>query len=164
MECLAIVRHNSLRAIGFHKSRSPSSPYGPSNAHPLPTKQTLKVGVALFITKAIKYKYLYILYLVITKKVRQLVQNQRPDTRTRRMKISHNSLIDLLESITHPRATIYKGVENSPHGCVSSSSVLPPIPPIFLESSSLPLHLSSIGPFPTAAAAAIGSVSGRPVE
>ena len=30
MELLAIISHNSFRAIGFHKSRSPSSPYGPA--------------------------------------------------------------------------------------------------------------------------------------
>ena len=30
MERLAIISHNSFRAIGFHKSRSPSSPYGPA--------------------------------------------------------------------------------------------------------------------------------------
>ena len=30
MERLAIVSHNSFRAIGCHKSRSPSSPYGPA--------------------------------------------------------------------------------------------------------------------------------------
>ena len=30
MERLAIVRHNSFRAIGFHKSRSPPTPYGPA--------------------------------------------------------------------------------------------------------------------------------------
>ena len=30
MERLAIVSHNSFRAIGFHKSRSPSPPYGPA--------------------------------------------------------------------------------------------------------------------------------------
>ena len=29
MEHLAIINHNSFRAIGFHESRSPSSPYGP---------------------------------------------------------------------------------------------------------------------------------------
>ena len=30
MEHLAIQSHNSFKAIGFHKSRSPSSPYGPA--------------------------------------------------------------------------------------------------------------------------------------
>ena len=30
MERLAIISHNSFRAIGLHKSRSPSSPYGPA--------------------------------------------------------------------------------------------------------------------------------------
>ena len=30
MEHLAIINHNSFRSIGFHKSRSPSSPYGPA--------------------------------------------------------------------------------------------------------------------------------------
>ena len=30
MEHLAIISNNSFRAIGFHKSRSPSSPYGPA--------------------------------------------------------------------------------------------------------------------------------------
>ena len=30
MEHLAIISHNSFRSIGFHKSRSPSSPYGPA--------------------------------------------------------------------------------------------------------------------------------------
>ena len=29
MEQLAIISHNSFRAIGFHTSRTPSSPYGP---------------------------------------------------------------------------------------------------------------------------------------
>ena len=31
MERLAIFSHNSFRAIGFNKSRSPSSPYGPAS-------------------------------------------------------------------------------------------------------------------------------------
>ena len=30
MEHLAIISHYSFRSIGFHKSRSPSSPYGPA--------------------------------------------------------------------------------------------------------------------------------------
>ena len=30
MERLATMTHNSFRAIGFHKIRSPSSPYGPA--------------------------------------------------------------------------------------------------------------------------------------
>ena len=30
MKRLAIISHNSFRAIAFHKSRSPSSPYGPA--------------------------------------------------------------------------------------------------------------------------------------
>ena len=30
MECLAIFSHYFFRAIGYHKSRSPSSPYGPA--------------------------------------------------------------------------------------------------------------------------------------
>ena len=30
MEQLAIISHNFFRANGFHKSRSPSSPYGPA--------------------------------------------------------------------------------------------------------------------------------------
>ena len=30
MERLAKISHNSFRTIGFHKSRSPSSPYGPA--------------------------------------------------------------------------------------------------------------------------------------
>ena len=30
MERLPIINHNSFRAIGFHKSRSSSSPYGPA--------------------------------------------------------------------------------------------------------------------------------------
>ena len=30
MEHLAIISHNSFRAVGFHKSRSASSPYGPA--------------------------------------------------------------------------------------------------------------------------------------
>ena len=30
MKRLAIISHNSFRAIGFHESRSPSSPYGPA--------------------------------------------------------------------------------------------------------------------------------------
>ena len=30
MERLTIISHNSFRAIGFHKSKSPSSPYGPA--------------------------------------------------------------------------------------------------------------------------------------
>ena len=30
MERLAIISYNSFRAIGFHKRRSPSSPYGPA--------------------------------------------------------------------------------------------------------------------------------------
>ena len=30
MEHLRIISHNSFRVIGFHKSRSPSSPYGPA--------------------------------------------------------------------------------------------------------------------------------------
>ena len=30
MEHLPIISHNSFRAIGFHKSRSPSPPYGPA--------------------------------------------------------------------------------------------------------------------------------------
>ena len=30
MEPLAIISHNSFRAIGLHKSMSPSSPYGPA--------------------------------------------------------------------------------------------------------------------------------------
>ena len=30
MERLAIISHNSFRAIGFHKIRSPSTPYGPA--------------------------------------------------------------------------------------------------------------------------------------
>ena len=30
MECLAIISHNSFRAIGFHKNRSPTSPYRPA--------------------------------------------------------------------------------------------------------------------------------------
>ena len=31
MERLAIISHNSFRAIGFHESRSPSSPDGPAS-------------------------------------------------------------------------------------------------------------------------------------
>ena len=30
MKRLAIISHNLLRAIGFHKSRSPTSPYSPA--------------------------------------------------------------------------------------------------------------------------------------
>ena len=30
MERYAIINHNSFRAIGLHKSRSPLSPYGPA--------------------------------------------------------------------------------------------------------------------------------------
>ena len=30
MDRLAIISHNFFKAIGFHKSRSPSSPYGPA--------------------------------------------------------------------------------------------------------------------------------------
>ena len=30
MESLSIITNKSFRAIGFHKSRSPSSPYGPA--------------------------------------------------------------------------------------------------------------------------------------
>ena len=30
MKHLAVISHNFFRAIGFHKSRSPSSPYGPA--------------------------------------------------------------------------------------------------------------------------------------
>ena len=42
MERLAIVGHNSFRAIGFPKSRSPSSPYGPAPQG----SQLITMGVA----------------------------------------------------------------------------------------------------------------------
>ena len=52
MDHLPIISNNSFRAIGFHKSRSPSSPCGPAPQG----SQLITLGLMLYVFESLKQK------------------------------------------------------------------------------------------------------------
>ena len=89
MEHLAIISHNSLRANGFHKSRSPSSPNGPAPQGSqlitlgLPSglfPTTWKVGISLILGPEIK-KIFSIRVMLVTQSASNLPVTSRTCTR-----------------------------------------------------------------------------------